>query len=657
MPHPRTRSPLPTARWWRSGALALSLMLLAASGLAAPLVSAANGSFEDVPPEHWAFPYIEILYQQGYVAGCSADPPHYCPEEIMSRAESAVFVVRGVHGAGFDPSDPSISSFTDVQPTDWFADWVEQLWVDGYTAGCATDPLRYCPLQQHTIAEGTVFFLRMMNGAEYKPPPPEGIFADVQLEAWYADWVEEAYRRGLLRPCQTEPFLRACPLDPLDRAYAAYMMVMAKGLMPHENVLYVDNSVASSGDGSLQAPFKTIAEGLEALQPGMTLYIRGDQQGRVYNEPLDPARPGRPDAPIRVAAYPGEKVIIASSGEIMDLDQPYWHFVDLIFDHLNGSGDALQIHGGDGALFERIELRNGRRNGIQIFDGDDIVIRNSLIHSFDTGTPGDDAHCIVTDPTSSSRTVDRLQLIGNIIYDCSGDGIQFYATSSTPLSEYARDALIQRNIFYKNAAFYGENAIDAKGAIHVRVIGNEMYGFDSNKVVVIQKGSSYFTFEDNVIHDSHRGIEMRGEGGKSQAGHVLRRNVFYNIYGEYVIKFDDVSGGVVQHNTLVDNQAESFRIEEEGLVQGDIRNNLIVSTGAPRVSGTLEAILGNNGWFSSDAARLGHPGDIQGQDPRFVDRAGHDYHLLPGSPAIDRGVDLGEPFHGKAPDLGAFEWQ
>jgi len=31
-------------------------------------------------------------------------------------------------------------------------------------------------------------------------------------------------------------------------------------------------------------------------------------------------------------------------------------------------------------------------------------------------------------------------------------------------------------------------------------------------------------------------------------------------------------------------------------------------------------------------------------------------HLAPTSDAIDKGVDVGLPFHGKAPDLGAFEY-
>jgi hypothetical protein len=148
----------------------------------------------------------------------------------MNRAESAVFVVRGVQGSDFTPPDPTEKIFEDVALTEWYAKWATQLWNDGYTAGCGTDPLIYCPLQEHTIAEGSVFYLRMQNGADYEPPQATGIFADVPLDAWYARWIEEAYQAGILLPCQTEPELMACPLDLLDRAMGAYMMFQAKGL-------------------------------------------------------------------------------------------------------------------------------------------------------------------------------------------------------------------------------------------------------------------------------------------------------------------------------------------------------------------------------------------------------------------------------------------
>jgi hypothetical protein len=183
-----------------------------------------------VPFDHWAHDYIEVLYQEGYIAGCSTEPLMYCPESTMTRAESAVFVERGVHGAGYLPPSPTETVFADVPVSEWFSKWATGLWNDGYTAGCGTDPLIYCPLQEHTRTEGTVFFLRMLMGANYVPPDAAGIFSDVPTTFWGAKWIEAAFNAGLIPACETEPELRFCPEDPLDRAMAAFMMVRAKGL-------------------------------------------------------------------------------------------------------------------------------------------------------------------------------------------------------------------------------------------------------------------------------------------------------------------------------------------------------------------------------------------------------------------------------------------
>jgi len=212
----------------------LSITILSFVLVAVLLISTASGvfaddpTFEDVPLDHPYHDYIEALYQNGYVAGCSESPRLYCPEEIMNRAESAVFVDRGNHGAAFDPPDPTEVVFADVALEAWHADWVHQLWEDGFTAGCRTDPLAYCPDQEHTRAEGCVFFLRMMYGADYEPPAPRGYFSDVAPEAWYADWVDACWDAGIAEPCETGSELRYCPDEGLTRAVAAYMMVQAK---------------------------------------------------------------------------------------------------------------------------------------------------------------------------------------------------------------------------------------------------------------------------------------------------------------------------------------------------------------------------------------------------------------------------------------------
>jgi hypothetical protein len=187
--------------------------------------------FGDVPDSHWAHDYIEALFNAGYVVGCSASPRLYCPDRILNRAESAVFVERGQHGAITDPPYPSptTATFTDVPRSHWAFGWVESLWTDGFTAGCSTSPRAYCPNRQHTRAEGSVFFLRIQYGSDYVPPPGTGIFADVHPGDWFYDWAEAAYNEGLLPACDTDP-LSYCPNSPLDRAWAAYMMVQAKDI-------------------------------------------------------------------------------------------------------------------------------------------------------------------------------------------------------------------------------------------------------------------------------------------------------------------------------------------------------------------------------------------------------------------------------------------
>ena len=56
---------------------------------------AATGTmFDDVPVNHWAAGWIEQLAIDGITGGCSTNPPMYCPENPVTRAQMAVFLVR-----------------------------------------------------------------------------------------------------------------------------------------------------------------------------------------------------------------------------------------------------------------------------------------------------------------------------------------------------------------------------------------------------------------------------------------------------------------------------------------------------------------------------------------------------------------------------------
>jgi hypothetical protein len=194
-------------------------------------------TFGDVPADHWAHPDIEALFQGGFVTGCSLAPRLYCPQDPMTRAEGAVFIERGLHGADFIPIPPSKPVFADVPLDEWFAKWAQALWGDGYTAGCSTEPLLFCPLRGHTRAESTVFFLRMLHGADYIPPTPTTSlpYDDVSSDRWYFRWVAAAHQEELIQDCE-DPENRADqlfrPEEYLTRAEGACMMVRAKGLTP-----------------------------------------------------------------------------------------------------------------------------------------------------------------------------------------------------------------------------------------------------------------------------------------------------------------------------------------------------------------------------------------------------------------------------------------
>ena len=49
-------------------------------------------TFDDVPTDYWAFSFIEIFAGNGITNGCGND--NYCPEEPVTRAQMAVFLVR-----------------------------------------------------------------------------------------------------------------------------------------------------------------------------------------------------------------------------------------------------------------------------------------------------------------------------------------------------------------------------------------------------------------------------------------------------------------------------------------------------------------------------------------------------------------------------------
>ncbi len=117
------------------------------------------GEFDDVLLGSFNADYIQGLVEDGITAGCNVAPPLYCPESPVTRAQMAVFVWKGQHGAQPPPPCTPPGTFADVPCPGGFAvDYVEAIAAEGITAGCGGG--NYCPNASITNAQMAVFLVK-----------------------------------------------------------------------------------------------------------------------------------------------------------------------------------------------------------------------------------------------------------------------------------------------------------------------------------------------------------------------------------------------------------------------------------------------------------------------------------------------------------------
>ena len=186
--------------------------------------------FADVPVagKEWMQPWIEAFYQHGVTTGCGGG--NYCPENNVTRAEMAVFLLRAKHGAGYSP--PAASHFfADVPVTgkEWMEPWIDQYYREGMTTGCGGG--NYCPENNVTRAEMAVFVLRALHGGGYGPPAASGDFLDVPVagKEWMEPWIIQFRNEGITSGCGGGNY---CPENNVTRAEMAVFVGRAYHFYP-----------------------------------------------------------------------------------------------------------------------------------------------------------------------------------------------------------------------------------------------------------------------------------------------------------------------------------------------------------------------------------------------------------------------------------------
>lgn len=244
---------------------------------------------------------------------------------------------------------------------------------------------------------------------------------------------------------------------------------------------------------------------------------------------------------------------------------------------------------------------------------------------------------------------------------------------------------IDFNTFEANSAKNGGGAIHVQGAFpgisgnvflnNTTTATDSLHGF-GGAVLVDQHGSP------NIVLNVFR-------GNHANYGGAISENIGFNTIGNNLFDRNSAAfqGGAIAYeasqvyivaNTIAGNTAPQGGALAQTLVSpvfaSSLYNNAIAlnSSGlyGDGVVGATTNYIGNDvfGNGGADWTNLTDPTGANGNikaDPLFVDTANGDYHLMPGSPAIDAGdrfgvtsaTDLdGNPrVRGAYPDIGAYE--
>ena len=134
----------------------MAVFLLKSEHGSAYVPPACAGLFADVPCPSTYADWIEQLSNEGVTAGCGNGD--YCPDDSVTRAQMAVFLLKTSQGSGYVP--PAATAIFNDVPVDAFAAaFIDDVYTRGIAGGCSASPLLYCPNNAVNRAQMAAFLV------------------------------------------------------------------------------------------------------------------------------------------------------------------------------------------------------------------------------------------------------------------------------------------------------------------------------------------------------------------------------------------------------------------------------------------------------------------------------------------------------------------
>lgn len=392
---------------------------------------------------------------------------------------------------------------------------------------------------------------------------------------------------------------------------------------------YVSPTGTDSNSGTINSPFFTLNKAWTAISAGDTVYLRGGNYHYIASQYLN-GKSGTNSQTIKIWGYPGEKPIITKSANFV-----YRQNCGIYF-----SGNYFHWKG--------IEITGFRQIGIEIITGFKVQDANHNI--FELLNSHHNGHGMILARTSDNNLIlnsdfhhnsDPLTTIPyenadglEICYIPAGltnkvRGCRFWWNSDDGIDLWENDgSVIIDSCWSWNNGYLPDTSTPAGNGV----------GFKLGKSD-LESGNSIRRQVTNCLSYSNRSWGFHQNGANSVIAVYNNTSCYNGAYGYSFESFDK------QH--IVKNNI-SFQDKSYASLTGTpiVMNNtfLINNTLNPNFS------LSEKDFISLDGIQLSLPRQIDGKLPDI-----NFMQLAAGSDLIDAGINVGLPFSGKAPDIGAFE--
>ena len=382
---------------------------------------------------------------------------------------------------------------------------------------------------------------------------------------------------------------------------------------------YIATDGVDTNSGAIDSPWGTFDFAIDRLSPGDTLFVRGGAYSLNERLRIRSNEGGAAGNPVNIWAFPDESPVLdfaamsdgllgSSSGRGVQIDNDanWLHLKGLTVQNAKDNGVYNEGHNN---VFEQLTLRWNADSGLQLdgFASNNHVLNTDSYENYDPHNNGENADGFAAkfDELGPGNVFEGARAWGN-----SDDGWDLWqaANGVQILNSWAWGNGVN---IWNDPAFDGDgNGFKLGQDSGAHLLANVLAWQNQVRGIDVNGNATGVRVYNSTVYDSDRNWQFDEDSDDTVNQHMLRNNI--SFAGSRADQFfSGVDDSFNSWNGLT-ARAEDFLSLDPTIAQG------------PRqADGSLP---------ESDFLRL-----------------------APGSNLIDAGVDVGLPFNGTAPDLGAFE--